>query len=228
MTVAELRARAPYVNFIKTKMGGLKKFFYAGISLALAALLSSCLSANFLFEDYSVPITEPYETVKARAEKIVAEKSYIKKFNTEDKEGKKHTVIFLDRRYLSIDGAIMAYRFHNIMYYGPSLSLLKKNVYELPDKMIGMQGYATAAANPQLTVCFIFARKLFGQKGYSSMYEACKINGVSFSSPRGEAGYIDDFGQWRKYSYFDHFESVFKTRRQDVKTEMYQALQVRN
>ena len=209
-------------------MGDLKKIFFAVIALALAALLSSCLSTNFLFYDYSVPITEPYETVKARAEKIVAEKSYIKKFNTEDKEGKKHTVIFLDRQYLSIDGAILAYRINNIMYYGPALAFGGKKSFELPDKMVGIQGYATSAANPKLTVCYIFAQKLFGQKGYSSMYEACKINGVSFSSPKGESGYIDDFGKWQRYTYFDHFENVFKTRKQDVRIEMYQALQVQN
>ena len=67
------KERIVFFEKSRIKIAGLKKSLFAGAALSLAALLTSCLSANFLFEDYSVPITEPYETVKARAEKIVAE-----------------------------------------------------------------------------------------------------------------------------------------------------------
>ena len=58
------------------------------------------------------------------------------------------------------------------------------------------------------------------------MYEASQINGVTFSSPKGETGYIDDFGNWKRHSYFDYFEQIFNTRNQDVKHRMYQAFEL--
>ena len=59
--------------------------------------LFSCQSLlKVLKTDYSVPVTEDFETVKEKADRIIAEKDYIKKFNTSDKAGRKHTVIFLD------------------------------------------------------------------------------------------------------------------------------------
>lgn len=194
--------------------------------LAAIILLASCSSLkNALYTDYSVEVSEQFDDVKSKADEIVEGKSYIKKFRTVDKVDKRHEVIFLDKQYLSIDGEIYAFTFHNIMYYGPSLSAGNKNIYNLPDKMIGLQGYATSVRNPEITIAFIFARKLFAQKGYSSMYEACQINGVSFSSPKDETGYINDFGKWQRYSYFDYFENIFLTRKQDVNIEMYQAVQ---
>lgn len=203
-----------------------KNIIIAPVFLAAATLLSSCASLkNILYTDYSVEVTEPFADVKSKADKITAEKSYIKKFRTVDKVDKRHEVIFLDKQYLSIDGEIYAFKFHNIMYYGPSLSAGSRNIYNLPDKMIGLQGYATSVRNPEITIAFIFAQKLFAQKGYSSMHEACEINGVSFSGPKGDTGYIDDFGKWQRYSYFDYFENIFLTRKQDVGTEMYQAVQ---
>lgn len=189
--------------------------------------LFSCQSLlKVLKTDYSVPVTEDFETVKEKADRIVVEKDYIKKFNTSDKAGRKHTVIFLDTQYFSIDDEIYAYRFHNIMFYGPGLNLLKKDIYTLPDKMWGLQGFASSVRNPSLTFSFIFAKEFFGQKGYSSMYEASQINGVTFSSPKGETGYIDDFGNWKRHSYFDYFEQIFNTRNQDVKHRMYQAFEL--
>ena len=59
------------------------------------------------------------------------------------------------------------------------------------------------------------------------MYEACQINGVPFAGRPSDAGYFDDFGKWHEYGYHDYFENVFKTRKQDVSLEMYQALQKR-
>ncbi len=204
----------------------LKNIKIASVLLPAIIFLTSCASLkNVLYTDYSVEVTEPLADVKSKADEIIEEKTYIKKFRTVDKVDKKHEVIFLDKQYFSIDGEIYAFKFHNIMYYGPSLSAGRRNIYNLPDKMIGLQGYATSVRNPEITIAFIFARKLFAQKGYSSMYEASGINGVSFSSPKGETGYIDDFGKWQRYSYFDYFENIFLTRKQDVGIEMYQAVQ---
>jgi len=181
---------------------------FAGLALLAAFAFSSCASMKNLFgTDYSVPV-ESLEVVQEKADRIITEKSYLKKFN---------------------DDVLYGYKFHNLMYYGPSLSALNdKPVYTLPDKIIGIQGYATPVANPNVAVSFIFARKLFAQSGYSSQYEASKINGVSFSAPYADDGYIDDFGRWHKYTYYDYFENIFKTRNQDVKLEMYQSIEIRS
>ncbi len=196
--------------------------------LLASLLLSSCASlGRIIRSDYSVPIQESYESVKAKADKIMAQKSYMKRFSAVDKFDKRHDVVILDYQYFTIDGVLYAYQFNNMMYYGPALSFGKSNSFALPDKAVGFQGYASVVANPSSTVSFIFARKLFGQKGYSSMYEACKINGVSFAGRPSDAGYFDDFGKWHEYGYHDYFENVFKTRKQDVPLEMYQALQKR-
>lgn len=114
------------------------------------------------------------------------------------------------------------------MYYGLILAYAPERAVTLggADKIIGIQGYATSVENPGFTVGFIFARKLFAQKGYGSMYEASQINWVSFSAPNVDDGYIDDFGKWHRYSYLDYFEDIFKTRNQDVGMEMYQAIQL--
>lgn len=206
----------------------MKKCF-AGLALLAAFAFSSCASMKNLFgTDYSVPV-ESLEVVQEKADRIITEKSYLKKFNTVDKMDRRHTVIILDEHYLSIDDVLYGYKFHNLMYYGPSLSALNdKPVYTLPDKIIGIQGYATPVANPNVAVSFIFARKLFAQSGYSSQYEASRINGVSFSAPYADDGYIDDFGRWHKYTYYDYFENIFKTRNQDVKLEMYQSIEIRS
>ena len=114
------------------------------------------------------------------------------------------------------------------MYYGLALNLGSDRTVTLDgtDKVLGIQGYATSVKNPDLTIGFIFARKLFAQPGYSSMYEATRIGGVSFYAPNVDDGYVADFGKWRRYTYFDYFDNIFKTTKQDVRTEMYQAIQL--
>jgi len=205
----------------------MNKFVFYTIPLCFLLFFSSCTTlSNILNPDYSVEITEDYTDIQKQAEQSIKEKSYIKHFYTTDKVSKKHEIFFLNEKYFSVDGVIYAYRFHNIMYYGPSLKYLNgQSIYDLPDKMIGVQGYATVVKNPAITASFIFSQKLFGQKGYSSMYEAGKINGVVFSSPKGDTQYIDDFGKLRRYSYFDYFENIFGTRKQNVNHEMYQAFE---
>ena len=87
-------------------------------------------------------------------------------------------------------------------------------------------GYATAVNNPDTTISFIFAKDMFAQKGYSSMYEANQINGVYFAGPAKTEGYIDDFGCWQTYTWTDYFERIFNTRNKDVKMRMYMAMQL--
>lgn len=205
----------------------MKKLLLAAV-LAAPLLLASCASLIRTFTlDYSVPVKEPLADIKARQKKIMDEKSYLKKFTAVDKSNKKHEVVILDKKYMTIDGVAFAYQFSNLMAYGPGLGIGNRNSFKLPDKKWGLQGYASAAANPETTLSFIFAKKLFGQRGYSSMREACEINGVSFYGPQVDEGYIDDFGQWRQYGYYDYFEDVFGSRSQDTRTEMYMALELR-
>lgn len=200
----------------------MKRILSCLAAMLLPFVLASCVS---FAKAYAVPVEEPLEEIVSRGQKIINEGTYIKAFNAVDKMDKKHIVVFLDTKYLSIDGVVFAYKFSNIMYYGPGLSLRGRDAYKLPDKIWGFQGYATAAADSNTTVSFIFAKKLFGQKGYSSMYEANEINGVWFGGKPADGGYIDDFGKWRDYTYFDYFENVFGSRKQLSKTQMYMALQ---
>ena len=210
----------------------MKKCFILTIFASVfITLFSSCQSMiNAFTVDYSVPVTEDYETVKTKADKTVVQKDYLKRFNTTDKVGKSHAVIILDKKYLSIDGELFAYKFDNIMYYGPELSIGKTTVYTLQDKMQGIQGYASCVRFPDITISFIFSKQIFGQPGFSSQYEAIKINGVSFSVPPSGPGYgyIDDFGNWQNYTYYDYFEQIFGTRKQDVSMKLYQAVELQN
>lgn len=202
----------------------------AGLALLVTIYaFSSCASMKNLFgAGYSVPVKESVEVVREKADRIITEKSYLRKFDTVDKMDRRHTVFVLDEDYISIDGVLYAYRFNNIMYYGPTLAALNERpVYSLPDKAIGLQGYASPVESPDAVVSFIFARKLFAQKGYASMLEASRINGVSFSAPNVDDGYIDDFGRWHRYTYYDYFENIFRTRGQDVRLEMYQSLELK-
>jgi len=79
---------------------------------------------------------------------------------------------------------------------------------------------------PYTTISFIFAKDMFAQKGYSSMYEANQINGVYFVGPSKTEGYIDDFGCWQTYTWTDYYEHIFNTRNKDVKMRMFMALQL--
>ena len=206
----------------------MKKSFAAAFVMVLVSL-TSCATAKGIFgRDYTVPVTESLETVQSRAETKISDGSYLRKFSTVDKMNRHHEVIFLDEQYISIDGEIYAFKFNNLMYYGLALNLGSDRTVTLDgtDKVLGIQGYATSVKNPELTIGFIFARKLFAQPGYSSMYEATKIGGVSFYAPNVDDGYVDDFGKWRRYTYFDYFDNIFKTTKQDVRTEMYQAIQL--
>jgi len=206
----------------------MKKSFEAAFVMVLVSL-TSCATAKGIFgRDYTVPVTESLETVQSRAETEISDGSYLRKFSTVDKINRHHEVIFLDEQYISIDGELYAFKFNNLMYYGLALNLGSDRTVTLDgtDKVLGIQGYATSVKNPELTIGFIFARKLFAQPGYSSMYEATRIGGVSFYAPNVDDGYVDDFGKWHRYTYFDYFDSIFKTTKQDVRTEMYQAIQL--
>lgn len=155
------------------------------------------------------------------------DKSYQKRFRAKDKMGNVHTVTIYDDEYMKIDNVFYAYKIRNLMYYSLSLNLMGniKSV-EGTDRVWGFQGYATSVNNPDTTISFIFAKDMFAQKGYSSMYEANQINGVYFAGPSKTEGYIDDFGYWQTYTWTDYYEHIFNTRNKDVKMRMYMAMQL--
>lgn len=94
----------------------------------------------------------------------------------------------------------------------------------ISEKIIGIAGYDCPIVAPDTKVSFIFARKLFGLKGYSSKHEACQIDGVYFAGRNYNDGYIDDFGRWKTYNWQDYFDKVFNYSKRDVKKSMYMAL----
>ena len=188
----------------------------------------SNVSAKGLFSNsYKVSFDKTLEQVEVRAELMDKDKSYQKRFSAKDKMGNVHTVTIYDDEYMKIDNVFYAYKFRNLMYYSLSLNLMGniKSV-EGTDRVWGCQGYATAVNNPDTTISFIFAKDMFAQKGYSSMYEANQINGVYFAGPSKTEGYIDDFGCWQTYTWTDYYEHIFNTRNKDVKMRMYMAMQL--
>lgn len=196
-----------------------------GIMLASSAY---CTGLKALFvPEYSVSVKESESEILEKVESYNDSLTYLKKFRYEDKMGKRHQVTIYDENYLSIDNVVYAYKFRNAMYY--SLVIRHPNgakIVDGTDKMIGLQCNASPINNPDTTISFIFARKLFAQKGYSSMAEASRIDGVYFAAPSIDDGYIDDFGRWQRYTWWDLFEGVFLTRNQNVRTELYGAVQL--
>ncbi len=191
---------------------------------------ATCASAKGLFStDYSVSFDKTLEQVQTRAELMDKNKTYQKKFTAKDKMGNYHTVIIYDDEYLKIDNIFYAYKFRNLMYYGLTLNVMGdiKSVDGFK-KVWGVQGYATAVNNPDTTISFIFCKDMYPMiKGFSSMSEACKINGVSFVGRNNDDGYVDDFGCWRTYEWTDYFQSIFNTMNKDVKMKMFMAMQER-
>ena len=199
----------------------MKKLFLVVIA---SLMFTSCLSTMFAPTEY-VSVKEPIEVIETKISTYKESNEYQKKFVSKDKMGNRHEWTIYDENYLSVDGVIYAYKFHDLMTY----SLVVAQSYTLNDtaKVIGFHGYATPISNPETVVSFIFASELFAQKGYSSKYEASQIKGVSFRGIQGDEGYIDDFGRWKTYTWQDYYEQVFSTRNINVKKIMYSAMSLK-
>lgn len=193
----------------------------------LTLLLASCTTLqNFLkLPDYTVQFKEDPTIALTRCERLIKNGDYMKSFRTVDYMGKKHNICIIDENYIQIDKIIYAYKVKNAMYHGLTLGGSEYITVDGTERIIGMQGYATSLVNPESTVSFIFAQKLLFQKSYKSMYEAGQIKGVSFHSGYSSNSYMDDFGNWKKYTIYDCFEKIFGTTKQDVRQEMYCAIE---
>lgn len=192
-------------------------------------VFSSCTTfQNLLNPDYSVHYELSEEQAVAVAAKVEAEKGYLKKFFAKDSMGKLHEVIIYDDYYLKLDNQLYAFRYDDLMYYKLSLNLFgtETNI-DGTEKVIGFTCWATSVSNPDLTVHIIFAQELFSKKHYNSQYEAAKICGVYFAGRLSDAGYIDAWGKWHRYTWSDYFEQIFGTIDQDVRRKMYMGLEVR-
>lgn len=204
----------------------MKKCSVIFILLCLVSVfMTSCTSIKGLLNpDFTVSYGESVQTVKERVAKIEKSNTYMKKFTTKDKMGNTHQVIIYDKQYMKVDKVIYAYKFDALMYYQLVLNVLGSvQTVSGSEKVIGITGYASPIENPDLAYSYIFARELFGQKGYSSRYEACQIDGVYFAGIQFDEGYIDDFGKWVKYDWWDYFEKIFNTTSKDVRSTMYMA-----
>lgn len=193
------------------------------IVLMATVMLTSCSSLkNLVNPDNSVHYDLSEDEVKAAAAKVESEKNYLKKFTAKDSMGKLHEIIIYDDYYLKMDDQLYAFKYDNLMYYQLSLNILgtQTNI-DGSEKVVGFTCWATSLSNPELTVHIIFAQELFSKKHYNSQYEAAQINGVYFAGRKADAGYIDVWGKWQKYTWSDYFEKIFGTIDQDVKRKMY-------
>lgn len=201
----------------------------AFIVLLMTMCLSSCASLEGFRRDYTVYIDESYDQARERVASYENAKEYLRKFRTVDKSGHTHDVIIYDRQYFKMDGVLFAYKFDDAMWYSLALTVPGGGVQVVDGtaKIMGFAGYATCIDNPETTISFIFAQKLFAQPGYESRYEAIRnVKGVSFAGISHTGGYVDDFGRYRKYEYWDYFDKVFLTSKRDVRTLMFSAVSV--
>lgn len=197
--------------------------------LLMTFCMTSCVSMEALGRDYKVYLDESYDDAKARIASYDESKEYLRKFRTVDKSGHTHDVTIYDRQYFKMDGVLFAYRFDDAMWYSLALTIPGGGVQVVDGtaKIMGFAGYATCIDNPETTISFIFAQKLFAQAGYESRYEAIRnVKGVSFAGVSHTGGYVDDFGKYRKYDYWDYFDRVFLTSKRDVRTLMVSAVSV--
>lgn len=211
----------------------MKRLMFIMVCL-MAFMCTSCLTAGlaslFREPDYTVYVDETPSEIHARIASYEKKGEYIRKFRTIDKGEKYHDVVIYDRQYFSIDGVLFAYNIKDAMWYGLAITLPGGGWHKVSgtDKIIGYSGFATCVDNSDTTVSFILSQKLFSQSGYGNRSEAVSnIKGVSFYGLNYNQGYVDDFGRYQRYDYWDFFDEVFQTTKKDVKKLMYSAISVR-
>lgn len=196
---------------------------WIGIGLFIM-MLSSCVSSSVSKKyptNYAVEIVESPDEITEKCNTIAKNKTYLRKCSVRSKTNDKYNVIIYDKNYMSINGTIYAYKFKMMMYQSLVLNTGSPYVVDNTAKLMGIQGYCTPINDKEKAYSFIIARDVFLQKDYNSMSQATENNpGFSFRYLVDDY-YIDDFGEYRKKTYWDYFDTIFNTTKKDVTTQMY-------
>lgn len=197
----------------------------------IALMFSSCVSSGLSKKkssNYNVQVIESPADITQKCNTISKNKTYLRKFSVRSKTNDKYNVIIYDKNYMSINGTIYAYQFKMMMYQSLVLNFGSPKVMENTAKLIGIQGYCTPINDNEKTYSFIIARDVFLQKDYNSMSQAKENNpGFSFRYLVDDY-YIDDFGEYRKKTYWDYFDTIFNSTNKDVTTQMYIGINLQN